>query len=64
VAASFATPLLRPGEHALTAQHIIDYGRTARPPASSATRAAAKAVLAAALARRRMEYPPQLTVTA
>ncbi|MBV9058853.1 MAG: hypothetical protein JOZ09_06815 [Pseudonocardiales bacterium] len=61
--------LLRPGERVLTVQHIIDYGRTTRPPASPTTRAAAKAVLAAALAaqhadRRGMGRTPRLTVTA
>jgi hypothetical protein len=44
--------LLRPGERVLTTQHIIDYGHTARPPASPTTRAAAQATLAAALATR------------
>lgn len=42
--------LLRPGEHALTAQRITEHGRTTRPPASPTTRAAAKATLTAALA--------------
>jgi len=61
--------LLRPGEHALTAQRIIDYGRTARPPASPSTRAAAKATLATALAtrparRRGTGCIPKLPVTA
>ena len=44
--------LLRPGERALTAQRITDHGRANRPPASPATRAAAKATLGAALADR------------
>jgi hypothetical protein len=44
--------LLRPGEHALTAQRITEHGRAARPPASPATRAAAHATLGAALANR------------
>jgi hypothetical protein len=61
--------LLRPGERVLTAQHIIDYGHTARPPASSSTRAAAKVTLAAALAalharRQGMGRCLQPTVTA
>jgi len=55
--------LLQPGEGVLTAQHIIDYGQAARPPASPATRAAAQAALAAALATRHT-YRPELTVTA
>lgn len=44
--------LLRPGERALTAQRITDHGRANRPPASPATRAAAKATVGAALADR------------
>jgi hypothetical protein len=44
--------LLCPGERALTAQRITDHGRAARPPASPATRAAARATLGAALADR------------
>jgi len=44
--------LLRPGEGVLIAQHIIDYGQAARPPASPTTRAAAKVALATALATR------------
>jgi hypothetical protein len=61
--------LLQPGERVLTAQHIIDYGQAARPPANPTTRAAAQAALAAALAarhtRRRGRGPsPQPTVTA
>jgi hypothetical protein len=48
-----AAALLRPGEGVLTAQHIIDYGQAARPPANPSTRAAAKAALAAALVDRR-----------
>jgi hypothetical protein len=44
--------LLRPGERALTAQRITDHGRASRPPASTITRAAAKATLSAALAAR------------
>jgi hypothetical protein len=44
--------LLRPGERAITAQRITDHGRDARPSASPATRAAAKATLGAALADR------------
>jgi hypothetical protein len=61
--------LLHPGERVLTAQHIIDYGHTARPPASPTTRAAAKAALATALAtrhagRRGRRDAPKLTVTA
>jgi hypothetical protein len=54
--------LLRPGERVLTAQHIIDYGHTARPPASPTTRAAAKAALAAAL-NARHTHRPEPTVT-
>jgi hypothetical protein len=61
--------LLRPGERILTAQHIIDYGQAARPPASPTTRAAAKAALATTLAtrhprRRGLGCAPQPTVTA
>jgi hypothetical protein len=59
--------LLRPGEDVLTAQHIIDYGHTARPPASPTTRAAAKATLAAALVDRcagRQGYASDQRVTA
>ena len=55
--------LLELGEHVLTAQRIIDYGQAARPPASPATRTAAKAALTAALAAR-YAHRPQLTVTA
>lgn len=44
--------LLRPGEHVLTAQRIIDYGRAARSPASPTTDAA-KAALVTQHARRR-----------
>jgi hypothetical protein len=50
--------LLRPGERALTAQRITDHGRAARPPASAATRAAAKATLGAALAGRARRASP------
>jgi hypothetical protein len=61
--------LLRPGERVLTAQRILDYGHTARPPANPSTRAAAKAVLATALAarhadRRERRAAPEPTVTA
>jgi hypothetical protein len=41
--------LLRPGEHTLTVHHITEHGRTARPPASPATRATAKTTLATML---------------
>lgn len=44
--------LLRPGERALTAQRITEHGRASRPPASSTTRAAARATFATAQARR------------
>ncbi|MGH3571593.1 MAG: hypothetical protein ACRDUW_07160, partial [Pseudonocardiaceae bacterium] len=44
--------LLRPGEHTLTAHRITEHGRTARPPAGPAARAAAKASFAAVLATR------------
>jgi hypothetical protein len=50
-------------------KHIIDYGHTARPPASPTTRAVAKAALAATLATRRahrrgLGCAPGPTVTA
>lgn len=52
--------LLRPGEHVLTAQRIIDYGRAARSPASPTVRAAAKATLVTQHARRRgLGYAPE-----
>jgi hypothetical protein len=53
--------LLRPGERALTTQRIIEHGRMARPSASSDTRAAAKATLAALLADHARRTNPPLT---
>lgn len=47
--------LLRPGEHTLTAARISEHGRATRPPASPATRAAARATLAAMLTRRAVQ---------
>jgi hypothetical protein len=49
--------LLRPGENALTADRITEHGHAARPPASPATRAAAKAALVATLAQRSRPHP-------
>jgi hypothetical protein len=51
--------LLRPGERTLTTHHITEHGRTARPPASPTTRAAAKATVAATLDSK----PMRSTVT-
>ncbi|MEA2203067.1 MAG: hypothetical protein QOI89_3807 [Solirubrobacteraceae bacterium] len=52
--------LLRPGERALTAQRITEHGRASRPPASTTTRAAARAAFTAAQAHRaRAEAGPR-----